>query len=62
MAHGIFGREALGEGDVKLLGCIGAFCGWKGAIFAIFGGAMIGSFFTSSNNHIFQAWMEKDKG
>ena len=44
MAHGIFGREALGEGDVKLLGCIGAFCGWKGAIFAIFGGAMIGSF------------------
>jgi leader peptidase (prepilin peptidase)/N-methyltransferase len=37
------GREALGEGDVKLLGCIGAFCGWQGAIFAIFGGALLGT-------------------
>ena len=40
-----FGREALGEGDVKLLGCIGAFCGWKGAIFAIFGGAFLGTLY-----------------
>ena len=38
-----FGRDALGEGDIKLLGCIGAFCGWKGAIFTIFGGAMLGT-------------------
>jgi len=37
-------KEALGEGDVKLMGCIGAFCGWKGAIFAIFGGATLGAF------------------
>ena len=36
-------KEALGEGDVKLMGCIGAFCGWKGAVFAIFGGATIGA-------------------
>lgn len=43
LAHIGFGREALGEGDVKLLGCIGAFCGWKGAIFAIFGGALLGT-------------------
>ena len=43
LAHIGFGREALGEGDVKLLGCIGAFCGWKGAIFAIFGGAFLGT-------------------
>ena len=35
-------REALGEGDIKLVGCIGAFCGWKGAIFSIFGGALLG--------------------
>jgi len=41
-AYRIFDRDALGEGDVKLLGCVGAFCGWKGAIFTIFGGAMIG--------------------
>ena len=38
-----FGKEALGEGDIKLLGCIGAFCGWKGAIFCIFGGALVGT-------------------
>ena len=36
-------KEALGEGDVKLMGCIGAFCGWQGAIFVIFGGATLGA-------------------
>lgn len=45
LAGRAFGREALGEGDVKLLGCVGAFCGWKGAVFSIFGGAMIGCAF-----------------
>ncbi len=45
LAGRAFGREALGEGDVKLLGCIGAFCGWQGAIFSIFAGAMIGCLF-----------------
>jgi leader peptidase (prepilin peptidase)/N-methyltransferase len=42
-AEKAFRKEALGEGDVKLMGCIGAFCGWKGAIFAIFGGATLGA-------------------
>ena len=45
LAGRAFGREALGEGDVKLLGCIGAFCGCKGAIFSIFGGALTGCLF-----------------
>ena len=33
----------MGEGDVILIGCIGAFCGWQGALFAIFGGSIIGA-------------------
>jgi leader peptidase (prepilin peptidase)/N-methyltransferase len=36
-------KEAMGFGDVKLMGAIGAFCGWQGAIFAIFGGAVLGT-------------------
>ena len=44
LAEYILKREAMGEGDVILLGCIGAFCGWQGAVFAIFGGSLIGAF------------------
>lgn len=36
-------KEAMGEGDVMFMGCIGAFCGWQGSLFAIFGGSMIGT-------------------
>lgn len=39
----VFRKPAMGEGDVKFLGCIGAFCGWQGAVFGMFGGAVIGS-------------------
>ena len=35
-------KEAMGFGDVKFIAAIGAFTGWQGAIFAIFGGALVG--------------------
>lgn len=38
----VLGKEVLGFGDVKFLGAIGAFCGWQGAIFSVFGGALLG--------------------
>ncbi len=42
LAEAVLKKEAMGFGDVKFLGAIGAFVGWKGAVFAIFGGAMLG--------------------
>ncbi len=41
----VFRKPAMGEGDVKFVGFIGAFCGWQGAVFAMFGGALLGSIF-----------------
>ena len=43
IAEAILKKEAMGFGDVKFVGAIGAFCGWQGAVFAIFGGALVGS-------------------
>jgi leader peptidase (prepilin peptidase)/N-methyltransferase len=37
------GRDALGLGDAKLLALVGALLGWRGSLFALFGGAVIGS-------------------
>jgi len=39
----VFRKEAMGEGDVVLMACIGAFCGWQGALFSIFIGSLIGA-------------------
>jgi leader peptidase (prepilin peptidase)/N-methyltransferase len=36
-----FKREAVGFGDIKLMGMVGAFVGCKGSVFAIFGGCLI---------------------
>ncbi len=41
------GRRGMGEGDPKLLMFIGAFLGWKGAIFALVGGAFQGMLFAA---------------
>ncbi|MGC9451469.1 MAG: prepilin peptidase [Oceanipulchritudo sp.] len=42
VAEVVLRKEAMGFGDVKLIGAIGAFCGWQGAVFAFFGGAVLG--------------------
>ncbi|HEY1794066.1 MAG TPA: prepilin peptidase [Opitutaceae bacterium] len=43
ISEAILKKEAMGFGDVKFVGAIGAFCGWHGAVFAIFGGAAVGT-------------------
>lgn len=35
--------EAMGGGDVKLMGMVGSFLGWKGALLTIMAGACVGS-------------------
>jgi leader peptidase (prepilin peptidase)/N-methyltransferase len=43
LAEEILKKEAMGFGDVKFVGAIGAFCGWQGAVCSIFGGALVGT-------------------
>lgn len=43
LAEAILKKEGMGFGDVLFVGAIGAFCGWEGAIFTLFGGAGVGT-------------------
>lgn len=36
------GREAMGEADIILCAGAGAWCGWQGALFCLFGGSVVG--------------------
>jgi leader peptidase (prepilin peptidase)/N-methyltransferase len=51
VAEAVLQKQAMGFGDVKFVGAIGAFCGWQGAVFAVFGGAVVGTIW------FFIAWL-----
>ena len=42
IATAILKQEAMGEADIILCAGVGAYCGWQGALFCLFGGAVIG--------------------
>jgi leader peptidase (prepilin peptidase)/N-methyltransferase len=48
VAERVLKKEAMGFGDVTFVGGIGTFCGWQGALFAFFGGAVVGIIWTAA--------------
>lgn len=43
LAEAVLKKEAMGFGDVKFVGAIGAFTGWQGTVTTVFGGAIVGT-------------------
>ncbi|UCD23200.1 MAG: prepilin peptidase, partial [Gemmatimonadota bacterium] len=39
----VFGKEAMGGGDIKMMAMVGAFVGWKGVLLTVFGGSLLGT-------------------
>ena len=39
----MFGEEAMGGGDIKMMAMVGSFVGWKGVLLTIFSGALLGT-------------------
>ena len=39
----MFGEEAMGGGDIKMMAMVGSFVGWKGVLLTIFAGALLGT-------------------
>ncbi len=39
----VFGKEAMGGGDIKMMAMVGAFVGWQGVLLTIFLGALLGT-------------------
>jgi leader peptidase (prepilin peptidase)/N-methyltransferase len=39
----MFGKEAMGMGDVKMMAMIGSFVGWQGVLITIFLGSLLGT-------------------
>jgi leader peptidase (prepilin peptidase)/N-methyltransferase len=39
----MFGKEAMGGGDIKMMAMVGAFVGWRGVLLTIFGGSLLGT-------------------
>lgn len=42
-ARVVFAKEAMGYGDVKFMGAVGAFLGWDGALLTFFLGSVVGA-------------------
>jgi leader peptidase (prepilin peptidase) / N-methyltransferase len=39
----VFGQDAMGGGDIKMMAMVGAFLGWQGVLLTLFGGAFLGT-------------------